>query len=206
MNQCHLPFSTQAEHVGVIRCSDGSNLPAITSRIAAHTKSIFHLLECGGARAHRGNPASALAIERLYSAPTIYGGVAILVLSKAELGLITQHQKLTLQRLQRLYPRSPRAAVFLLSGCLPAPGIIARKKFSLIGMIARLGPTHVLYRHALYFLHHQIKSTWCHEVRELSIQYSLPDPLSILLDPPSKVALKKLVKSSITAYWHQTIV
>ena len=38
MNESRLPFSDSAEHVGVVRCASGSNLPAVTSRIAAHRK------------------------------------------------------------------------------------------------------------------------------------------------------------------------
>ena len=145
MNNCHLQFSAQAEHVGVVRSTDGSNLPAIMSCLSAHTKSIFHLLECGGTMSHGGIPAYSLAVEKLYSAPTMYSGLAVLVLSESELNVITRHQKKTLEQLQRLYSRTPRAAVHLLCGCLPAPGLIDLKKFSLIGMIARLGPLSILY-------------------------------------------------------------
>ena len=205
LDHCFLPFSSQAEHVGVVRSSNGSNLPAITSRISAHTKSIFRLLECGGARSHRGNPAASLAVERLYSAPTLYSGLAVLVLSKSELKVLTQHQKVVLQQLQKLYSRTPRAVVHFLSGSIPAPGLLAMKKLSLLGMIARLGPSNILYRQALFSLHHLVKSSWFYEVRELCALYSLPDPLLILLNPPSKTVWKNSVKEHVIAFWHHKL-
>ena len=47
-----IPLSSQAEHVGVLRASCGSNLPSITSRIASHSKSLYSIISCGMARQH----------------------------------------------------------------------------------------------------------------------------------------------------------
>ena len=52
MGNKYLPFDDIAEHVGVIRSSSGSNLPAVASHISAHRKSLFHVLSCGAARGH----------------------------------------------------------------------------------------------------------------------------------------------------------
>ena len=60
MSGASLPLSSQAEHVGILRSSSGSNLPSITSRLASHTKSLYSIISCGLARNHRGNPAASL--------------------------------------------------------------------------------------------------------------------------------------------------
>ena len=41
MNGAALPLSSQAEHVGVLRCTSGTNLASITARMAGHTKSLL---------------------------------------------------------------------------------------------------------------------------------------------------------------------
>ena len=179
MNGSRLPFSDTAEHVGVVRCASGSNLPAVTSRIAAHRKSIFHVLACGGARSHRGNPAASLAVKKLYSAPTLYSGLASLVLSRGELEAVSYHQKRCLERLQKLLPRTPSCAIMFLSGSLPAKALLDMKRLSLLGMISRLEKKNKLVSQAIFALHHQIKSSWFTEVRELCRLYSLPDPLIV---------------------------
>ena len=180
-----LGFSQHAEHVGVLRDVSGSNLPAITSRISSHLKSIFHLLSCGGARSHGGNPAAAIAIENLYSAPSLYSGPATLVLSSAEMDVLSKHQKRTLEQLQRLHPRTPSMAVHFLSGVLPSTAQLHIKQFSLLGMIARLGSENVLYQQALHSLRHDIKSSWFINRRKVSVMYDLPDPIMILNETPS---------------------
>ena len=159
----------------------------------------------GFARDHRGNPAAALAVERLYAAPSMFSGLSTLVLSQAELKVVSQHQKQMFVRLQKLYPWTPTCAVLFTAGSLPAKALLDIKKFSLLGMIARLGPENVLFRQALFSLLHQIKSSWFFDVRNLSRRYSLPDPLTILNDPPSKESFRRLVLSNVTESWHQTL-
>ena len=73
-------------------------------------------------------------------------------------------------------------------------------------MVALLGPDNILYRHGLYALHHSIKNSWFTQVRDLSIQYSLPDPLQILISPPPKLAFKSHIKTAIISYWRDSLI
>ena len=57
-----IPFSNQAEHVGVTRSPDG-NLPHILGRILAHKKSKGVTLHAGTAQNHRGNPAAFVLVQ-----------------------------------------------------------------------------------------------------------------------------------------------
>ena len=104
MDGAPLPLSPQADHVGILRCPGGSNLPSITARIAAHTKSLYSVISCGMARSHRGNPAASLRVETCYSAPKLFSGLATLLLSPTKMSVLSVHRRLTLQRLQRLHP------------------------------------------------------------------------------------------------------
>ena len=39
------------------------------------------------------------------------------------------------------------------------------------------------------------------QVRDLSQQYSLPDPIQIMISPPLKRSFKVVVKTAITSFW-----
>ena len=135
MEGASLPLSSQAEHVGVVRASSGSNLPSITSCIASHTKSLYSIISCGMARHHRGNPAASLRVEACYSSPKFFSGLASLCLSLSDLHILWLHRRTTLQRLQRLHPRTPAPAVHFLSGSLPALALLHQHQLT-------LDPTH----------------------------------------------------------------
>ena len=81
------------------------------------------------------------------------------------------------------------------------------RQLGLLYMIARLGPASILWKHGTYILHHHIKHSWFTQVRELTFQYSLPDPLLILTSPPtSKPAWKATVRCGVIASWHGKLV
>ena len=70
-----IPFSTSAEHVGMLRSISG-NEPAILERFKAHGKALSGVLHTGIAKGHRGNPASSLHIDKLYAIPVLMSGLA----------------------------------------------------------------------------------------------------------------------------------
>ena len=76
-----ISFSTSAEHVGILRSSDGSNMPYILDRLSAHKNSLRALLPAGMALSHRGNPAASLHLEQMYACPILMSGLSDLVLS-----------------------------------------------------------------------------------------------------------------------------
>ena len=140
-----IPISAQAEHVGVLRASSGSNLPSITNRIAGHSKSLYSIISCGMACHYRGNPAASLRVEACYSSPKLFSGLASLCLSPSEILILSLYRRNTLQRLQRLHPRTPAPAVHFLSGSLPAPALLHQHQYVLLHMVAVLGPSNILH-------------------------------------------------------------
>ena len=200
-----LSSSTQAEHVGVLRSTCGTNLPALTNRIAAHAKSLYGVIAVGMARNHTGNPAASLRVESTYSAPKLFSGLATLYLSKQELDILSVHRRLTLQQLQRLHPKTPAPALHFLSGSLPAEALLHIQYFTLLHMIACLGPSNTLYQHALHTLHHHVKNSWFTVVRSVSQKYLLPDPLQIFISPLSKKPFKSAVKKAVISHWHAAL-
>ena len=87
-------FSDEAEHVGITRSNSG-NLMHLSSRFAAHKKSLAAVLPFGLARGHRGNPAASLCLNNLYATPVLLSGLGSLVLHNTEITMLDNYLKKT---------------------------------------------------------------------------------------------------------------
>ena len=200
-----IPFSDNAEHVGVIRSTSG-NLPNLLNRVKCHKQALGSVMSAGLAKGHRTNPAACIRVNRANGTPVLTSGLSSLVLSKPEENLISQHYKKTLSSLQKLHDKTPDPVVFFLSGCLPGPGVLHLRQLSLFGMISRL-PGSILHQHAKNMLSTAKASShsWLLQIRELCLQYRLPHPLTILDNPPAKNELRKLFKFHVQDYWQNRL-
>ena len=211
MQGLRIPFSKEAEHVGILRSSNPGAVDSIIARISAHTKALHAVLPAGLARRHLSNPAASLRVHQLYLLPVLLSGLAALVLGKPELDALDHHHKVSLERLLRLYPRTPAPVVYLLAGSLPASGHLHCRQLGLFGMLARQGKTAILHRIATSILTNPVISyyasrhLWFLQVKRLCLQYALPDPLDILASPPSRSEWKRLVNRQVQTYWREKI-
>lgn len=171
--------------------------------MSAHNGALKAVLPVGMARAHRGNPAAVLRTELLYGTPVLLSGLASLVLNKSEVDILKHYYKVNLERLQKLHKATPASVVYFLGGSLPLPALLELHQLSILGMIGRLGPTSILHKLGCSTLSNAKPSShsWFLQVRDVSTKYSLPDPLIILTNPPSKLTYKKLAKSKIIDFW-----
>ena len=201
-----IPFTNEAEHVGIVRSVQG-NLPNIFSRISAHNGALRAVLPAGLANGHRGNPAASLRIELLYGVPKLLSGLASLVLSKSEKDILHHHYKQSLEQLQRLHKATPEPVVCFLGGSLPLTALLEFRQISLLGMVSRLNPSSILYRYAKNTLQDAKPSSrsWFLQTKTLCSKYSLPDPLTILSNPPSKCSFKRLSKARILDFWESKL-
>ena len=200
-------FVDQAEHVGVLRCKTGSNLPHIYKRITAHKKAMAAVYATGIARNHRGSPSSALKIQKIYGTSVLLSGVASLVLSHKELILLENHFKSTLERIQKLYANTPKDVVYMMAGSLPVEGVIHCRQLSLFSMICRL-KSDLLHKHAMYVLttlDNTCKS-WFFVILEICALYRLPHPLTLLNMDLKKESFKSLVKQNVRRYWTEKMI
>ena len=133
--------------------------------------------------------------------------MAALVISKSERNIIHRHYKYTLEKLQRLHSGTPEVVVFFLGGSLPIGGILDMRQLSLFGMICQLEDSNLLYKVAHSTLSRPTVPTksWFMQIQRLCTQYNLPDPLTLLLNPPSKPVFKKLIKSRIYSFWEEKL-
>ena len=208
MNGLKIEFSEEAEHVGILRCTRPGNMPSLLARMSAHNRALFAVLPAGIARQHNANAAAAaLRVEKLYGLPVLLSGLAALVFSQKEQETLDHHHKAKLERLQKLYPCTPAPVVFFLAGTLPASAVLHLRQLSLPGMIGRLGSNSILHRHGCEILSSPPASpipsrqSWFHQLRSLCETYSLPDPIYILANPPSKLEWKKVTKAQVIKLW-----
>ena len=66
-------FSNTAEHVGVLRSTEG-NLPHILNRISSHKRALGQILRLGMSRHHRANPIAVLRAETIFTTPVLLSG------------------------------------------------------------------------------------------------------------------------------------
>ena len=200
-----IDYSHMAEHVGIIRSVDG-NMPHIMSRLSAHTNSLYSTMFTGIARKHRANPRVGLRIQQIYATPVLLSGLGSLVLSDSEIAIIENHFKKTCENLQKLLPKTPRSVIYFLGGSLPAEALLHLKQLTIFGMVSRLqgDPLNIHARTVLIQSRPSCKS-WFWKVRDISLRYSLPHPLSILDNPPTKESFKRTIKSKVIDYWEQKL-
>ena len=203
MNGVRVSFSQEAEHVGILRTIMPGNMANLLARESAHTRAVHAVLSAGLARDHLGNPAAAIRVEKVYGLPVLLSGLSALVLKKSELETLDHHYKVSLERFQRLYKATPAPVVYFLAGSLPASALLHLKQLSLLSMIARLGKENILHQHGWQVLSspEAFKSSWFLSIREICLQYSLPDPLETLTDPPSALSYKQTTKLKVLDFW-----
>ena len=205
INDKPIKLSSTAEHLGVVRSTEG-NLPSLMSRFIAHKRAVASVLHTGLALGHRSNPASGLRIHDIYATPVLMSGLAALVLSDAEIKMIEQHYRETLRSIMRLYPKTPRSVVYFLAGSLPGSAILHLRQLSLFGMITRLKGS-ILFNHAenIFKSITVAKSSWFHQIRRWCIMYDLPHPLDLMSAALNKQAFKTLIKKRVVTYWETTL-
>ena len=181
-------------------------MPNILQRITSHKRALGSVSSAGLARGHRANPAASLKAHQLYCTSVLFSGLATLVLSKSELNIIEIYFKNTLQNIQRLHKNTPRSVVYFLAGSFPGEAVFHTRQLSLFSMISRL-PKNPLHSHARYVLSSALPAarSWFLQIRDLCLMYSLPHPLQLLDNPPTKEGFKKLVKLKVVEYWQDLL-
>ena len=190
--------------LSIVRSVDG-NLPHILDRVSSHRKTLFSVLPAGFAKGHGASPSANIRANNTFAVPVLLSGIASLVLSSAELKIVNNHHKNTLQRLLKLHDKTPECVIHFLSGSLPATALIHLRQLSLFSMICRL-PGTILNRiaYSVFSSHPDFYKSWFLQIRILCIKYNLPSPLSLLSYPPAKEESKKLFKLKIVDWWQTT--
>ena len=97
---------------------------------------------------------------------------------------------------------SPLSNTWAVVGSLPLTAHTEFYQMSLFGMVRRLDRS-ILHRHATFAMFNAKPSSisWFLMIWDLSMNYSLPDPLMILTSPPTKLSFKRSTKANIVDFW-----
>ena len=193
--------------MGVVHSTHGSS-PNILARLSAHKKAVFSLQPAGIAKAHWGNPAACVRVERLFGLPVLLSGLATMVLTNQEIGIVSGHFKRHMERILKVHSSTPDCFVWFLAGCLPVEALLHLRQMSLFSMVARLRDgDNPLANHARYIFSSAKPSSrsWFLQLQSIFLKYSLPHPICFLNNPPSKQSFKHLAKSAVVDYWEQTL-
>ena len=195
-----IPFVENAEHVGIVRSVAG-NLPHLHQRMANHRRALNGLLFAGMSRRHRANPLSSLRADKIFGSPVLFSGLASLILSKSEIDILNSHVKDILQGLLKLYPKTPDPVLYLISGSMPGEALLHLKQLTLFGAVTRL-PGNIIHTVAKDTLitASDNDGSWYGQIRSLCFQYNLPNPLTLLHQPPSQKRYKCLIKNNIAQF------
>ena len=88
----------------------------------------------------------------------------------------------------------------------PITAHIHRRQLGLFGMVCRL-PNNILHKIASSILASEpdTSKSWFVHIRQLCLLYSLPSPLLLLQQPPSKCSFKSLIDSRILYLWQRNL-
>ena len=152
------------------------------------------------------NPLASLRAEQIFGTPVLFYGVASLILNNTEVEIISQHAKHTTQNLLKLFKKTPEPVIFLISGTLLGEGTLHLKQLTLFGMICQL-PGNILNTIAKHILHSCTDNdkSWFAQIRSQCYTYSLPHPLILLENPPTKVEFKSALKKNIAEFWQNKL-
>ena len=114
--------------------------------------------------------------------------------------------KKCLQYHQKLPDSTPPCVIAFLGGTLPGRAIIHQKQLNIFGMITRM-PGSVLHTHGYQVLTRLSSpfSSWFFQIRDLCLEYGLPNPLDLLSDPPSKSSFNHKIKSLVIDHWERKL-
>ena len=200
-----IPFTDEAEHVGVTRSTHG-NLAHILNRFTSHKKAIAAVSPLGLGRRRRVNPAASIRVQQLYGTPVLLSGISLLFLKKFEIDTINQYMKRVVQHHQKLPDSTPASVIAFLGGTLPGKAVIHLKQLNTFGMITRM-PGSVLHTHGYQVLTRLSSpmSSRFFQIRDICLEYGLPNPLDLLSDPPSKPSFNRKIKSFVIDHWEKKL-
>ena len=195
-------FTETAEHVGLVRSSDNSNLPHVLDRISNHKRALFGVLPAGLARRHNTNPAASLRVQNVHALPVLLSGLGSIQLTGTETTVLEKHYKNTLRCLMKLPEKCPDSVIYFFAGSVPLLAHIHKKMLNIFGMITRL-PENVLFKLATRILYSEPDNTksWFIAIRQLCSMYNLPSPLQLLAKPLTKASFKSQITQKVLDHW-----
>ena len=203
-----MPTVQKTTHVGVTRSDTNSAKAAIDENIQKARKTLYSLMATGLHGENGLDPETSIHLLRTYVLPVLLYGLDIYLPTSVELCTLETQFKKIIKHILSLPTTTADPAPFILSGLIPAEGLIHLRALTLFGNITRLDADSLEKRLALRQL--SVKDTqsgsWFIDIRRICVKYDLPDPLDVLSDPPSRYAWKRQIHVKINNYWKDRLI
>lgn len=195
----------EATHLGLqIDSSTGGITASITSNIKKAQRAIYGLM---GAGLHGKNgvpPKVAITLYKIYILPILLYGMEVLLPSGKELERLANFHRKMLIQLCSLAENVAHPAPFIITGILPAEGLIHKKALIFLrtlslkeGSIER----RLIERQTIM----KEKSSWVTRVMELTHKYDLPAVEELLQSLKSKEEWAKVVNKQVSIHCWRAI-
>ena len=202
LNGLKITVSTDNEHLGQIVSGQNQEQKNIDLRISKCRGSLFSML--GPAFAYKCLLSQTVKTHlfRTYLCPILRSGLSTFALRKRDLEPLAMFHRKLLRGILNFSKSSNVSALHFLLGELPMQGKIHRDMFSVFYCVWR-NPQSKIHHIVKYLLQTSTENsrTWSINLRHISRQYGLPDPLDWLCqDPIPKSTFKEIILSKISAF------
>ncbi len=205
LGDSHVTVAEKFTHLG-LDWKRSETAPDIEMRLKSARKTAYKLMGVG-LHGHDGlDPTASLNTIRLYVLPRLLHGLEAAVLQKKDLSKLDNYYRRLLRQIQGLPSNVSSEAVYILLGTVPVEAHLHRRILSLLGSIARLGPSNPLYQLAVRQL--AVKTpeakSWFSQARRIGELYGI-DIDAAVLHPWPKITWKTYVTTTITEHWRRSL-
>ena len=203
-----MPVVDVATHVGIKRSQKPTAEASIQENISKARKTLYGLMASSLYGNNGLDPATCVHLLKVYVIPVLLYGVEVQIPSEKACAPLDLMLKQTLKHILSLPNNTADPAPFILSGLIPAEGLIHLKALTFFGNICRLHDSSVERKIAERQL--SIKcdtsNSWFITVKMLLVRYNLPCAFEVFNNTPSKQSWNKLVTTHVNEYWTDRIV
>ena len=198
-----------ATHLGIKRSTSltQTSNTQIDNNIEKARRTLYSLLATGLHGADGLDPVTSIHLLKTYVLPTLYYGLEIVSINKTQMARLEKFQKKILKQVLSLPQNTSDAAIYMLSGLLPAEAMVHRKVLIFYYSVCLQPDTSVEKRLARRQL--AVKAlesqSWFMEVKKILWKYSVAEAEELLQQPYSPSKWRRLVNNHINSYWRESI-
>jgi hypothetical protein len=192
-------------HLG-LTWKEGRRKPDVCVNIQKARRSAYALLKVGLHGVNGLDPPAAIKIIHTYVTPALLHGLESAILTREDMDKIDSFYKKMLRQVQSLPNNTATEAIYILSGNIPAEGLLHQRALTLYGSICRLPEGHnikQLARRQLAISNN--KHSWFTMICRVGEKYGL-DIWSNMRLPRDKQNWKREVRLAVRSYWQKKLI
>ena len=206
LNDTQMEHSKEEVHLGLTRTANGTASAAVAARLQIGRRAAYSLMGAGLHGVNGISPDISKSLVLTYVEPAILYGLEAMVLQEKDYEELDKSHRILLRQIQSLPDSTAMSAVYLLIGCIPLRAKVHQRMLTLLNTILnRTGSVEFDIIERQLAMKHLKSKSWTAQLRLILHQYSLPSPLELLDNTPTKVMWKRQVKNAIQNYWYRKL-